>query len=436
MPRMGLMLWIDQKIVEPLVQILQRGAEPKQLAFSAALGITLGIFPICGVTVILCGMAIALLGTLCHAPSVMLANFIATPIELSLVVPFLRFGEVISGGPHFPLTSDALKKVVTGQASREVLFSIFHALLGWLVAAPFILGFLFMVFLPCFKLLIQKFSALPSSPNKPFYPNAEVKLKAVVMSHSSSDPPYCCSSASPELKLYQAFIFSVPIFFTFILLLLFYLFYLRRRRVDWSSLRMRTPYLDRGVTSSSAASEPGLKKEMREMLPVVIFRESFLIRDTQCSICLGDYKANDRLQQIPMCGHTFHMDCINHWLTNNTTCPLCRVSLLPASKAASDPVDTQEAYANETEQLHIESTEQDGDEVLLRDQEGGRGEERESCSGSEEQEFCDARREVEQCGSNGEQEFCDTRREVEQCGSNGEGSVVIDIEDHRILRNQ
>lgn len=35
-----------------------------------------------GVTVILCGMAIALLGTLCHAPSVMLANFIATPIEL------------------------------------------------------------------------------------------------------------------------------------------------------------------------------------------------------------------------------------------------------------------------------------------------------------------------------------------------------------------
>ncbi|XXG60606.1 hypothetical protein AAC387_Pa04g2470 [Persea americana] len=174
MPRMGLMLWIDRKIVEPLVQILQRGAEPKQLAFSAALGITLGIFPICGVTVILCGMAIALLGTLCHAPSVMLANFIATPIELSLVVPFLRFGEVISGGPHFPLTSDALKKVVTGQASREVLFSIFHA----------------------------KCSALPSSPKKPFYPNAEVKLKrGICMAPVKSRNAYkllfslCCSSS-------------------------------------------------------------------------------------------------------------------------------------------------------------------------------------------------------------------------------------------------
>lgn len=64
--------------------------------------------------------------------------------------------------------------------------------------------------------------------------------------HSSKSPPTsvsCCSSVSAELKLYQAFIFSVPIFFTFILLFFFYLFYLRRRRADWSSLRMRTARL-------------------------------------------------------------------------------------------------------------------------------------------------------------------------------------------------
>ncbi|XP_010530102.1 PREDICTED: uncharacterized protein LOC104806751 isoform X2 [Tarenaya hassleriana] len=122
--KIRLKAWFHKKVGDPLLQILRRGAEPKQLAFSAALGITLGVFPICGVTVFLCGVAIALLGSLCHAPTVMLANFIATPIELSLVVPFLRFGEGISGGPHFPLTSDALKQVLTGQASREVLLSV------------------------------------------------------------------------------------------------------------------------------------------------------------------------------------------------------------------------------------------------------------------------------------------------------------------------
>lgn len=48
----------------------------------------------------------------------------------------------------------------------------------------------------------------------------------------------------------------------------------------------------------------------------------------RCSVCLGDYNAEDRLQQIPACGHAFHMECIDLWLSTHTTCPLCRVSLL------------------------------------------------------------------------------------------------------------
>jgi hypothetical protein len=47
--------------------------------------------------------------------------------NFSLIVPFLRFGEVLSGGPHFPLTSDALKKVLTGQASHEIILSVVNA---------------------------------------------------------------------------------------------------------------------------------------------------------------------------------------------------------------------------------------------------------------------------------------------------------------------
>ncbi|WOL18760.1 hypothetical protein Cni_G27557 [Canna indica] len=125
--RCGLIPWLNRKIVDPFLQIISKGAEPKQLAFSTALGVTLGLFPICGVTVFLCGLAIALLRHHCHAASVMLANFVATPIELSLVIPFLRLGELLTGGSHLPLTSDAVKKVVTGQASQEVLIAILHA---------------------------------------------------------------------------------------------------------------------------------------------------------------------------------------------------------------------------------------------------------------------------------------------------------------------
>ncbi|KAA8521118.1 hypothetical protein F0562_011729 [Nyssa sinensis] len=155
----------------------------------------------------------------------------------------------------------------------------------------------------------------------------------------SDQPPSCCPTASAELKLYQAFIFSVPIFFTFILLLLFYLLYLRRRRVDWSSLGMLTSLQTRD--DISVQSELGVKKELREMLPIIVFKESFSVRDTQCSVCLGEYQAEDRLQQIPACGHTFHMDCIDHWLARHTTCPLCRLSILASAKAATETPDSQ-----------------------------------------------------------------------------------------------
>ncbi|PHT50727.1 hypothetical protein CQW23_10474 [Capsicum baccatum] len=188
--RIGLIVgpWTHKKVVDPLLQILRRGLEPKQLAFSVALGVTLGLFPIVGVAVFLCGFAIAALGSMCHAPTVLLANFIVTPIELSLVIPFLRLGESVSGGPHFALTSDALTKVLTGKASWEVILSIYHALLGWLVATPFILAGLYVLLLPCFTILVRKFSsgggvpsspkrAVPTSPKMIVQPLTEVRVK-------------------------------------------------------------------------------------------------------------------------------------------------------------------------------------------------------------------------------------------------------------------
>ncbi|XP_057960384.1 RING-H2 finger protein ATL58-like isoform X3 [Malania oleifera] len=92
------------------------------------------------------------------------------------------------------------------------------------------------------------------------------------MSRSLLEVP-SCSTASAELKLYRAFIFSIPIFFTFFLLLLFYL-YLHCTRADRSSLQIRHN------TDSRAASS---SKELRELLPVIVFKESFSARDMQFS---------------------------------------------------------------------------------------------------------------------------------------------------------
>lgn len=69
----------------------------------------------------------------------------------------------------------------------------------------------------------------------------------------------------------------------------------------------------------------------------------FFFFGCRCSVCLGDYQAEDKLQQIPVCGHTFHMDCIDLWLATHTTCPLCRLSLLASTKSSTEPPDNSQA---------------------------------------------------------------------------------------------
>ncbi|KAF6143937.1 hypothetical protein GIB67_001731 [Kingdonia uniflora] len=93
-----------------------------------------------------------------------------------------------------------------------------------------------------------------------------------------------------------------------------------------------------------------------------------------CSVCLGDYQAEDKLQLIPMCGHSFHMDCIGSWLSSHSTCPLCRLSLIPAAKtenqaplgnteieerAPQDSIETEESQNSVVEDDHRHCRETD-----------------------------------------------------------------------------
>jgi len=49
--------------------------------------------------------------------------------------------------------------------------------------------------------------------------------------------------------------------------------------------------------------------------------------DQECSICLADVHAGETLRQLPSCGHCFHRSCIDLWLLQSSTCPLCKAEV-------------------------------------------------------------------------------------------------------------
>jgi len=44
-------------------------------------------------------------------------------------------------------------------------------------------------------------------------------------------------------------------------------------------------------------------------------------------VCLEEYEAKDVVRVLPACGHAFHAPCIDAWLRQHPTCPVCRASL-------------------------------------------------------------------------------------------------------------
>nr|CAB3449919.1 unnamed protein product [Digitaria exilis] len=63
--------------------------------------------------------------------------------------------------------------------------------------------------------------------------------------------------------------------------------------------------------------------------------------ESQCTVCLEEYEPKDVVRVLPACGHAFHAPCIDTWLRQHPTCPVCRASLRAKGNRATPtpPID-------------------------------------------------------------------------------------------------
>ncbi|CAI7732038.1 unnamed protein product [Closterium sp. NIES-53] len=145
--------WGKSAVVDPCLAIFRRGADPKQLAFSLALGFVTGLFPLCGLTAALCAVVAYVLRSRSHGPTMMFATFLATPVEVSLIIPYMRLGEFLARSDHLAISPAALLAALSfshsgGKASARLLLGLVHAVLAWLVTAPLLVWLFYRLLLP------------------------------------------------------------------------------------------------------------------------------------------------------------------------------------------------------------------------------------------------------------------------------------------------
>jgi uncharacterized protein (DUF2062 family) len=117
---------------------LSQGISPRRLALTLALGFAVGCIPVVGIPTLLCaGLALALRLNL---PAIQAANYAAMPLQLALIVPFVRLGGwLIPAHPAHALEPRALLHLPTLHLATHLAESMGslagQALLAWLLVA-------------------------------------------------------------------------------------------------------------------------------------------------------------------------------------------------------------------------------------------------------------------------------------------------------------
>ena len=81
---------LKSKSIEVIRSMLKEGMSTKKITLCITLGITLGIFPVVGMTTVLCTLA-ALVFRL-NLPAIQVVNYMMYPVQLALLVPFYGAG--------------------------------------------------------------------------------------------------------------------------------------------------------------------------------------------------------------------------------------------------------------------------------------------------------------------------------------------------------
>ncbi|KAJ8749732.1 hypothetical protein K2173_012283 [Erythroxylum novogranatense] len=112
---------------------------------------------------------------------------------------------------------------------------------------------------------------------------------------------------------------------------------------------------------SSSPSKSGLDASIISSLPYFVYKTEESENGLECVICLNHFEENEVGKSLIKCGHGFHVECIDMWLSSHSNCPICR------APATGDVANSDKSTAASEEQRETTVL----SEMGLRDGESG-----------------------------------------------------------------
>ncbi|GAA0183331.1 ubiquitin-protein ligase [Lithospermum erythrorhizon] len=165
------------------------------------------------------------------------------------------------------------------------------------------------------------FQSLPPPPQLPPPPFAAVNdVTQSQLSNTILNPDVISATSSPPSSS-SMIIITIVISSTIILSATIYLL------LRFISRRLSPPPISVAPPPSSGECHLAHEKTRLDSLPLFKFgsvNEKLTGGGGDCAVCLSKFDSDDELRLLPLCCHVFHARCIDTWLRNNQTCPLCR----------------------------------------------------------------------------------------------------------------
>jgi len=127
----------NNKYIEPVKKLLLQGITPKSIALGIAGAAVIGVFPVLGSTTILC--TVFAFSFRLNLPLVQLINFSVYPLQLILIVPMMKLGEIFFGFEKLQYGFNDIVKMIGDNTFNAiaVLWNVtLQAIGAWFIIAP------------------------------------------------------------------------------------------------------------------------------------------------------------------------------------------------------------------------------------------------------------------------------------------------------------